>query len=100
MLHFNGHPEGIHNDATCDGDLTAGKIATTSLVRILAHFLVMPFFSSTNQVPGRGATVVLAGVAFIQFLVILKYPEETRVEKVVDVCLTFFLFAQSVILYM
>ena len=63
--------EGIHNDATCDGDLTAGKIATTSLARILAHFLV-----------------------------ILEYPEEAKVEKVLDVCLIFFLFAQSVILHM
>ena len=34
--------EGIHNDI--NGVLAAGKIATTSLVRILAHFLVMPFF--------------------------------------------------------
>ena len=53
----------------------------------------MPFFSSVDQVPSRGATVVLAGASFIQFLVILEYPEEAKVEKVIDVCLIFFLFA-------
>ena len=61
----------------------------------------MPFFfSGADQVPSRGATVVLAGASFIQLLVILEYPEEAKVEKVVDVCLIFFFSAQSVRLHM